>query len=149
MDSLLQQLTGKLSAFVGQSGVGKSSIINALLPEAQIKEGAVSTATNKGIHTTSVSRLYHIKTTLEADSEPLHARLIDSPGVREFGLWDISKEDVIHGFVELQHYAGHCYFRDCKHINEPDCAVLKAIEENTVSSQRLASYQRIVESISE
>jgi len=147
MNSLLQQLAGKISVFVGQSGVGKSSLINALLPEAHIKEGAVSTATNKGTHTTSVSRLYHINTTLETGSEALQASLIDSPGVREFGLWDISKEDVIHGFVELQHYAGHCYFRDCKHINEPDCALLKAIEEHTISEQRLASYQRIVESI--
>ncbi len=147
MDSLLRQLSGKVSVFVGQSGVGKSSLINALLPDAHIKEGLVSSSTNKGTHTTSVSRLYHIKKTLDACHEPIQASLIDSPGVREFGLWDVSKNDVIHGFIELQHYAGLCYFRDCKHINEPDCALLKAVEENTISRQRFASYQRIVKSI--
>lgn len=151
MDSLLEQLNGKVSVFVGQSGVGKSSLINALLPDADIKEGAVSEATSKGTHTTSVSRLYHIKDFLQAHSAgnqiSEQTSLIDSPGVREFGLWDVAKEDVIHGFVELHRYIQNCHFRDCKHLNEPDCSLLKAVAENKISAQRLNSYQRIVDSI--
>ncbi|MCU7800059.1 MAG: small ribosomal subunit biogenesis GTPase RsgA [gamma proteobacterium symbiont of Lucinoma myriamae] len=151
MDSLLEQLAGKVSVFVGQSGVGKSSLINALLPDAKIKEGDVSLATNKGIHTTSVSRLYHInKPAANLAVEDQHitqTSLIDSPGVREFGLWDISKGDVIHGFVELHKYTHNCRFRDCKHLNEPDCGLLKAVDENKISKQRLDSYHRIINSI--
>ncbi len=143
MTNLLAQLAGKISVFVGQSGVGKSSLINALLPEAQIKEGAVSQATNKGTHTTSVSRLYHIQNPLCAEQ----TSLIDSPGVREFGLWDINKTDVIHGFIELQPYIKDCHFRDCKHVNEPNCGLLKALDKHKISQQRFDSYHRIVASI--
>ncbi|WP_198265767.1 small ribosomal subunit biogenesis GTPase RsgA [sulfur-oxidizing endosymbiont of Gigantopelta aegis] len=142
MDTLLSQLENKVSVFVGQSGVGKSSLINALLPDANIKEGEVSLATNKGTHTTSVSRLYHIK-----NANHQQASLIDSPGVREFGLWDINKEDVIHGFIELHDHAQYCHFRDCKHLNEPNCGLLKGLEDGTISEQRLDSYHRIVDSV--
>lgn len=145
-DTLLEQLEGQVSVFVGQSGVGKSSIINALLPEAKIKEGEVSLATNKGTHTTSVSRLYHIKS-LEQTNYIKHASLIDSPGVREFGLWAINKEDVIHGFIELHKFSQYCRFRDCKHLNEPNCGLLNALHEGKISEHRLDSYHRIVDSV--
>ncbi len=141
LDSLYQQLNNKSSVFVGQSGVGKSSLINALLPEARIKEGEVSDATNKGTHTTSVSRLYHLDNT-----QVQNAIIIDSPGVREFGLWDIDKNEVIHGFRELEEYAQSCRFRDCKHINEPGCNILQALEEGKISRQRYESYHRIMDS---
>lgn len=152
MKSLYKQLETKTSVFVGQSGVGKSSLINALLPEAGIKEGEVSKTTNKGIHTTSISRLYHLNNeSCSADHKHLNSsnesNLIDSPGVREFGLWDISKEDVIHGFIELQHYSRNCYFRDCKHLNEPNCGLLQALEEHKITRQRLDSYHRIIDSL--
>lgn len=146
MDTLLEQLENQVSVFVGQSGVGKSSIINALLPEAKIKEGEVSLATNKGTHTTSVSRLYHIKSQ-EQTNFVKHASLIDSPGVREFGLWAIHKEDVIHGFIELHELSHFCRFRDCKHLNEPDCGLLNALDEGRISEHRLDSYHRIVDSV--
>ena len=142
LNTLYQILEGKTSVFVGQSGVGKSSLINALLPELNLKVAEVSDSTNKGRHTTSVSRLYHLKHKKLKD-----ARLIDSPGVREFGLWDISKEDVIHGFLDLQRYAGHCKFRDCKHLNEPGCGLLDALDKGLISQQRLDSYHRIAESL--
>jgi len=142
LDTLYEQLEGKVSVFVGQSGVGKSSLINALLPDARIKVAEISLATNKGTHTTSVSRLYHL-----FNETIKNASLIDSPGVREFGLWDITKEEVIHGFVELIPFAGHCRFRDCQHLNEPGCGLLKALAENKISQQRLDSYHRIVESL--
>jgi len=148
MDTLLEQLAGKVSVFVGQSGVGKSSLINALLPDANIKEGEVSLATNKGTHTTSISRLYHIhKSAAGLSIDNQNTSLIDSPGVREFGLWDVSKEDVIHGFVELHQYIQNCHFRDCKHLNEPNCGLLKAVRENKISEQRFNSYHRIINSI--
>lgn len=146
MDTLFKQLEGKVSVFVGQSGVGKSSLINALLPDANIKEGEVSLATSKGIHTTSVSRLYHIKSQQRTNFVE-HASLIDSPGVREFGLWAINKEDVIHGFIELHQQTQYCHFRDCKHLNEPNCGLLKALQEGKISAQRLDSYQRIIDSV--
>ncbi len=142
LDSLYQQLNNKSSVFVGQSGVGKSSLINALLPEARIKEGEVSDATQKGTHTTSVSRLYHLE-----NKQVNNAIVIDSPGVREFGLWDIDKNDVIHGFRELEEYAQSCRFRDCKHINEPGCSILEALESGKISRKRYESYHRIMESL--
>lgn len=142
LDALYEQLEGKVSVFVGQSGVGKSSLINALLPDARIRVGEISQSTSKGTHTTSVSRLYHL-----FNESIKNASLIDSPGVREFGLWDINKEEVIHGFVDLHPYSKHCRFRDCKHQNEPGCGLLKALQDHKVSPQRLDSYQRIVESL--
>lgn len=142
LGTLYQQLEEKTSVFVGQSGVGKSSLINALLPDINIKVAEVSDSTNKGRHTTSVSRLYHLKNKKLKD-----ARLIDSPGVREFGLWDINKKDVIHGFRDLQQYTGHCKFRDCNHLREPGCGLLSAIQKGLISQQRLDSYHRIVDSL--
>ena len=152
LDTLYQQLAGKTSVFVGQSGVGKSSLINALLPDANIREGEVSQTTHKGIHTTSVSRLYHLNS---YHHQPHHncneavkyASLIDSPGVREFGLWAIAKEDVINGFAELRQYSQNCRFRNCQHLNEPNCGLLKALKDNKISQQRLDSYHRIVDSL--
>jgi ribosome biogenesis GTPase len=142
LDDLYQQLNGKTSVLVGQSGVGKSSLVNAILPEANIKTAEVSQFTNKGTHTTSVSRLYHLQ-----NDDINNANLIDSPGVREFGLWDITIEQVIDGFIDLQPFAGQCRFRDCKHMNEPGCAILEAVAVGKVNQSRFQSYHRIVESL--
>ena len=128
-------LNDQVSVFVGQSGVGKSPLINTLLPDEELKVGALSEATKKGRHTTTTARLYHF---------PAGGDLIDSPGIREFGLWHMSEEDVTYGFRELREIAGYCRFRDCKHETEPGCAILKALDEGIISEERFISYQRIL-----
>ncbi|MFK5986158.1 MAG: small ribosomal subunit biogenesis GTPase RsgA [Pseudomonadota bacterium] len=135
-------LSSKNSIFVGQSGVGKSSLLNCLLPEAQAKTAAVSAVTAKGRHTTSAAQLYHLEQAGIKD-----ATLIDSPGIREFGLWDISEADVHNGFKEIKEFSKSCRFRDCKHENEPNCAILEAIEAQNISPLRYQSYQKIINSL--
>ena len=140
IDTLHQWLNGRTSVFVGQSGVGKSSLVNALLPEASLRTGELSPTRNKGTHTTATARLFHL---------PGGGRLIDSPGIREFGLWHIGREQVEAGFREFHPLLGHCKFRDCRHEQEPDCALLAAVEAGDISELRLASYRHIVNSLSE
>ncbi|WP_136681412.1 small ribosomal subunit biogenesis GTPase RsgA [Neptunomonas sp. XY-337] len=140
LSQLLAALDNKISVFVGQSGVGKSSLINELLPGVDIKVGALSEQTRKGRHTTTTARLFHF---------PNGGDLIDSPGIREFALWHIEPERLLEGFIEFRPFIGHCKFRDCKHEQEPGCAILKAIEEGHVSPSRMDSYQRILGSLLE
>ena len=139
LDDLAKTLEGHTSIFVGQSGVGKSSLINAILPDAKARVGAISEATGKGIHTTTTAWLYH----LPGDS----GAVIDSPGIREFGLWAIDPHQVATGFREFRPLAEACRFRDCLHRNEPGCAVRAALEEGRISRRRYESYLRILESL--
>jgi ribosome biogenesis GTPase / thiamine phosphate phosphatase len=137
LDELSAALAGKLCVFAGHSGVGKSSLLNALHPELSLRTGAVSQATDKGQHTTTGSTLYHL---------PNGAIIIDTPGIREFGLWDVTVNDVRHYYAE---FAGHhCAFSDCSHTHEPDCAVKKAVADGSISSQRYETYLRILASLS-
>ncbi|MEP1593126.1 MAG: small ribosomal subunit biogenesis GTPase RsgA, partial [Halieaceae bacterium] len=140
MEELHDALKGRTSVFVGQSGVGKSSLVNTLLPDADLRVGALSESTQKGIHTTTTAQLFHL---------PTGGTLIDSPGIREFGLWHMSKEQVEQGFREFQPYLGTCKFRDCQHEHEPGCAILEAAETGNVAEHRLDSYRRIVASLDE
>ncbi|EPJ45882.1 MAG: hypothetical protein OFPII_25300 [Osedax symbiont Rs1] len=140
MDKLHAKLDNKTCVFVGQSGVGKSSLINVLLPGVDIKVGELSEATKKGKHTTTTARLFHI---------PSGGDLIDSPGIREFALWHLDENSIIQGFVEFRPFIGLCKFRDCKHISEPKCALLTAIAEGKISESRMKSYRRIITSINE
>lgn len=135
-----QFLNDRISVFVGQSGVGKSSLIDTLLPDEELKVGALSAASKKGRHTTTTARLYHF---------PAGGDLIDSPGIREFGLWHMSEADVMLGFKEIRHLSGYCRFRDCKHEQEPGCAILQAVEKGDISEARFISYKRIVETLTE
>ncbi|MGP4844676.1 small ribosomal subunit biogenesis GTPase RsgA [Marinobacter sp. 1Y8] len=127
-------LTDRTSIFVGQSGVGKSSIINQLLPDAALKVGEVSQSTGKGVHTTTTARLFHLS---------CDGTLIDSPGIREFGLWHMSVEQLQFGFREIRPLIGHCKFRNCRHQSEPGCAITEAAEDGTISTQRMQSFKRI------
>ena len=141
MDTLIEQIEGRTSIFVGQSGVGKSSIIQSLLPHENITVGQLSEAKRvKGRHTTTHAELFHLQKGGEC---------IDSPGIREFGLWHLEREDVIKGFVELRELASQCRFRDCRHQHEPGCALREAVQLQRVSSERFDSYQRIIASLDE
>lgn len=129
---------GKLTVFAGQSGVGKSSLINALAPHFEIETQTVSSMTEKGRHTTTTSRLY----TLDDGT-----RIIDTPGIKQLGLWDVDKETLDYYFPEIAEYAGQCRFRNCTHTHEPGCAVSGALEAGEISPQRYRSYVHIRESL--
>ena len=133
-------LRERTSVFVGQSGVGKSSLVNALLPEADLRVGALSENTRKGTHTTTTAQLFHLD---------CGGTLIDSPGIREFGLWHMSREEVEQGFIEFRPLLGNCKFRDCRHEQEPGCAILAALESGDITPSRLDSYRHIVASLEE
>ena len=122
---------------VGQSGVGKSSLIQRMLPDESIRVGALSALADKGRHTTTTAELFHL---------PNGGRLIDSPGVREFGLTHIAAADIALGFREFSAFLGRCRFRDCHHEQEPDCALRAAVAEGHISEARFESYRQICQS---
>ncbi|MGF1528785.1 MAG: ribosome small subunit-dependent GTPase A, partial [Candidatus Competibacterales bacterium] len=137
MDALAAALQHRTSILVGQSGVGKSSLVNALLPNREVRVQAVSAATGRGTHTTTTATLYHL---------PAGGDLIDSPGVRSargFELGPLTPEGLNRGFPDLQAFAGHCRFANCSHRQEPDCAVQGAMARGAVDPRRLASYHHL------
>lgn len=145
MSELRASLSSRTMVFVGQSGVGKSSVINALREmdgdngreeEEYAEVGELSIGLAKGTHTTTATRLYHM---------PESGDLIDSPGIREFGLDHVDTTDLIHGFREFRPLLGYCRFRDCKHLNEPGCAILDALKAGDISEERVISYQQILQ----
>jgi ribosome biogenesis GTPase len=140
IEALNDYLNNSISVFVGQSGVGKSSLINQVLPDADELTGEISNNSGLGQHTTTAAKLLHL---------PAGGDLIDSPGVREFGLWHIPSERITWGFVEFRDYLGGCKFRDCKHLNDPGCLIKKAVEDNEISAERFESYHRILVSMEE
>lgn len=138
---LHEQMQNNVSVFVGQSGVGKSSIIATILPNIEIKIGAISETIGQGKHTTTTARLYHVA--------PLNAAIIDSPGIREFTLWNLTPEDLANQFVEFEPFLQTCKFSNCKHLQEPGCSLLQAANEQKISKQRLNSYQQILNSMTQ
>lgn len=135
LEQLQEQLKERTSVFVGQSGVGKSSLVNRLLPQAQMTVGALSPLTQKGTHTTTTARLFHF---------PAGGSLIDSPGIREFGLAHVDASDVEAGFIEFGDFLGRCRFRDCSHEHEPGCALLAAVADGHISQDRLNSFRLLL-----
>jgi len=132
LKSILEHRT---SILVGQSGVGKSSLINSLLPDLELQTGALSRVTGKGIHTTTTTIMYSI---------PAGGRLIDSPGVWEYGLWRMEPEELADGFVEFQDLLGQCKFNDCRHDHEPQCAIHEAAESGVLFPWRYQAYLRLL-----
>lgn len=132
IDRLLEALKYSTSMFAGQSGVGKSSLSNALLPEHDLRTNSVSATTRHGRHTTTAATLYHL---------PDGGDLIDSPGVAIFGLAGLSEAQLAWGYREFQPYIGRCRFNDCRHVNDKDCAVRLAAENGDIAMSR---YQRFL-----
>jgi ribosome biogenesis GTPase len=136
--SLLQKsLRQQTSVFVGQSGVGKSSLISCLLPQeaTKIKTGQLSQQTQFGCHTTSNSHLYHI---------PTGGNIIDSPGIRELSLWTLPQSTIAAGFREFRPYLSQCKFRNCSHHNTPNCAISQAVKSQQISLKRYENYVKII-----
>jgi len=142
IEKLERLLRDKVNIFVGQSGVGKSSLVNAILPnlDEEITEGEISKTSGLGQHTTTTAKLYHL---------PSGGDLIDSPGIREFGLWHLSPEEITYSYVEFKPYLSGCKFRDCKHLDDPGCIIRQAVENGEISNIRFKNYHRILESMVE
>jgi ribosome biogenesis GTPase len=138
LDNLREYLKGRTNILVGQSGVGKSSLIKALLPEREIRIQSVSEATGHGTHTTTTATLYHL---------PDGGDLIDSPGVRSFEPVELDPADLNLGFPEFAPYWGCCKFSNCSHTVEPDCALMKAVKQGKIDPRRLESYRQMKKSL--
>ena len=138
-------LAGRISLLSGHSGVGKSSFLNALFPEMQLKTHEISGWSGKGTHTTTFAEMFD----LPGDGGPkgIGGRIIDTPGMREFGLVDISKQELSGYFPEMRVLAGECHFNNCLHRDEPGCKVKEAVGEGLIRMERYVSYGAILESI--
>jgi ribosome biogenesis GTPase / thiamine phosphate phosphatase len=135
---LADLLKDKTTLMSGHSGVGKSSFINTIFPELGLKTQVVSGWSGKGMHTTTFAEMFDL---------PFGGRIIDTPGLREFGLVDISKQELSHYFPEMRALISDCQFNNCLHTDEPGCAVKKALEEGLVSEERYVSYYNILNTI--
>jgi ribosome biogenesis GTPase len=141
LEGVEEILRNKTSLLSGHSGVGKSSFINSVVPGMGLKTQDVSGWSGKGIHTTTFAEMY--------DLPLLHAHIIDTPGIREFGLVDIPKQELSHYFPEMRSRLMDCQFNNCLHVNEPGCAIKKALNEGKLSFNRYVSYCMMLESIEE
>ena len=135
LEAFKSQLINKTHIFLGQSGVGKSSLINSLIPDLELKVSEISSKSKLGKHTTTNTTIYHI---------PSGGELIDSPGIREFQLDELTEKQIVNGFREFKSLIGQCRFRNCQHINEPDCAVKNAVELKEIHPSRYESYLKIL-----
>jgi ribosome biogenesis GTPase / thiamine phosphate phosphatase len=140
VEEVKKNMYGKMTLISGHSGVGKSSFINVLLPALRLKTQDVSGWSGKGLHTTTFAEMFDI---------PEGGKIIDTPGMREFGIVDISRQELSHYFPEMRSLINDFQFNNCLHIEEPGCAIKKAVEEGRIDVERYASYYNILESIDE
>ena len=135
----IQAATGHSSILVGQSGVGKSSLINWLFPSESLATKMISENSRLGQHTTTASQLFCL-----SEQSAKNGFIIDSPGIREFGLWHLDINQIASGFREFRDFLGGCKYRDCKHTNEPGCALIEAVKKGSIFEQRWQNYQKIL-----
>jgi ribosome biogenesis GTPase len=140
LDELLQKLEGKITLVSGHSGVGKTSLLNRILPGLSLKTRDISGWSGKGQHTTTFAEMYDL---------PQGGKIIDTPGMREFGLVDISRQEVSHYFPEMRERLVNCQFNNCLHVNEPGCAIKEAVVNGEIDEDRYVSYVNIMESVGE
>lgn len=131
LETLKERITGKITLFSGHSGVGKSTLINTLIPDAELKTGAISGYHGKGMHTTTFSEMIEL---------PQGGFIIDTPGIKGFGTIDMEKNEIFHFFPDIFRFSKDCRFNNCIHINEPGCAVREAVEKHYISESRYKSY---------
>ena len=136
LDELEEILTGEISLFTGPTGVGKSSLLNALQPALRLRTGAVSAKSRGGRHTTVSAEMYPLSQ---------GGFVVDTPGLRDVGLWGLDPLDVAEAFPEFAAYAGHCRFDNCRHVREPQCAVENAATRGDIPGTRLESYRRLLD----
>lgn len=140
LDEIKSICTGKKNIFWGQSGVGKSTILNKMYPGLNLETGEISSATEKGLHTTVTSVLLQVEK---------NTYMIDTPGIREIDPYGIRKEDLSHYFIEFGKFAEDCKFNTCTHHHEPGCKVIEAVENGKISTERYDSYLRMLDTIEE
>lgn len=136
INELKEKIKNKITLFSGHSGVGKSTLINSLVPGIALKTGGISEYHNRGMHTTTFSEMVDV---------PTGGYIIDTPGIKGFGMVDMKKDEIAHYFPEIFEFSKSCRFNNCQHINEPNCAVLEALEKHQISESRYKSYLNIME----
>lgn len=136
IETLKKELAGKVTLLSGHSGVGKSTLINALLPGTETKTGAISSYHNKGMHTTTFSEMFPVEE---------NGYIIDTPGIKGFGTFDMEEEEIGHYFPEIFQTSADCKYSNCTHRHEPGCAVRRAVEEHLISKSRYTSYLNMLE----
>ena len=136
VDAIREELKGRVTLFSGQSGVGKSTLINALVPGLEVKTAEISAYHNKGMHTTTFSEMFPV---------PGDGYIIDTPGIKGFGTFDMEEEEIGHYFPEIFKTSANCKYGNCTHRQEPGCAVRKAVEEHYISESRYTSYLSMLE----
>lgn len=136
LDEIRQHLSDRVTLLSGNSGVGKSTLLNALIPDAGAKTSEISTAHDTGMHTTTFSQMFFL---------PDGGSIIDTPGIKGFGTFDMERTEVAHYFREIFQTGAECRFSDCTHTHEPGCAVLKAVEEHYIAQSRYTSYLSMLE----
>ncbi|MDR2951354.1 MAG: ribosome small subunit-dependent GTPase A [Prevotella sp.] len=136
LDILQEKIQGKITLFSGHSGVGKSTLINTLIPDTKLKTGAISDYHGKGMHTTTFSEMIEL---------PQGGFIIDTPGIKGFGTVDMERNEIFHFFPDIFKFSKDCRFNNCIHINEPGCAVREAVDKHYISESRYKSYLNMME----
>lgn len=140
LNAVKEKLQNKTTLMAGHSGAGKSTLINGLIPDLELKTRPVSQWSGKGTHTTTFAEMHEL---------PFGGKLIDTPGIREWGIVDVNKTELSHYFLDMQPYLQDCKFNNCLHLNEPGCAVKGAVSRGDINAERYGSYQTILHSLNE